>query len=114
MEWNSISSSLLDTGLILAKGVVEWYSTWLDAGLLLNSGIGVGWNVDSFIDRFRRCSVRDCGVTEGLPAGADLTDLLSKLSENLGNFPSVVLGASRVDRGGELGVSLGGGIMVLT
>ena len=110
MEWNSISSSLLDIGLILAKGVVEWYSTWLDAGLLLNSGIGVGW----LIDRSLRCSVRDCGVTEGLPTGADLIDLLSKLSENLGNFPLVVLGTGCVDQGGELGVSWGGGIMVLT
>ena len=64
----------------------------------------VGW----LIDKFLTCSVRDCGVTwagvEGYPLGADLIDRVSRLSVDLGNFPAVVLGASRVGCIGELGV----------
>ena len=70
------------------------------------------------IDRELRCSVRDCGVTpagvEGkvLLLGADRIDLELELSIDLDNFPTVVLGSSRVGLIGEFGVLPAGGSMV--
>ena len=51
---------------------------------------------------------RDCGVTctgvGGNALGADLMDLVSRLSVDLDNLPTVVFGSSHIGCIGELGV----------